>query len=82
MTPSVRVRPIPFRGDRGLYGTFLDGPRPPYVAGFEAGFDAGFEAAGEVVAMGEGVTAPGPGPPRALLDGYIAAFERSDSRPA
>ncbi|MEU7693361.1 MULTISPECIES: hypothetical protein [Microbispora] len=49
------------------------------MAGFDAGFDAGFEAAGEVVAMGEGVTAPGPGPPRALLDGYIAAFERSDA---
>jgi NADPH:quinone reductase len=32
------------------YGTFLDGPRPPYFAGFEA--------AGEVVAVGEGVAAP------------------------
>jgi NADPH2:quinone reductase len=31
-------------------GTFLDGPRPPYVAGFEA--------AGEVVAIGDGVTGP------------------------
>jgi NADPH2:quinone reductase len=35
------------------HGTFLDGPRPPYLAGFEA--------AGEVVAMGEGVTGPPPG---------------------
>ncbi|HEX4221010.1 MAG TPA: alcohol dehydrogenase catalytic domain-containing protein, partial [Pseudonocardiaceae bacterium] len=32
------------------HGTFLDGPRPPYLAGFEA--------AGEVVALGEGVTGP------------------------
>jgi len=32
------------------YGTFLDGPRPPYLAGFEA--------AGEVVAVGEAVTGP------------------------
>src|SRR5689334_21327591 len=30
------------------YGTFLGGPQPPYLAGFEA--------AGEVVAVGEGVT--------------------------
>jgi NADPH:quinone reductase len=35
------------------YGTFLGGPRPPYLAGFEA--------AGEVVALGEGVSGPGPG---------------------
>ncbi|MEV6872074.1 zinc-binding dehydrogenase [Amycolatopsis sp. NPDC051128] len=35
------------------HGTFLDGPRPPYVAGFEA--------AGEVVAVGEAVTGPRPG---------------------
>jgi NADPH2:quinone reductase len=34
-------------------GTFRDGPRPPYLAGFEA--------AGEVVALGEGVTGPQPG---------------------
>lgn len=32
------------------HGTFLDGPQPPY--------SAGFEAAGEVVATGEGVTEP------------------------
>jgi NADPH2:quinone reductase len=30
------------------YGTFLEGPQPPYLAGFEA--------AGEVVAVGKGVT--------------------------
>jgi NADPH2:quinone reductase len=35
------------------HGTFLDGPRPPYLAGFEAG--------GEVVAVGEAVTDPQPG---------------------
>ncbi len=35
------------------YGTFLGGPQPPYLAGFEA--------AGEVVATGEAVTGPGPG---------------------
>ncbi|MCD0485914.1 zinc-binding dehydrogenase [Streptacidiphilus sp. ASG 303] len=35
------------------YGTFGDGPRPPYLAGFEA--------AGEVVAVGEGVAGPRPG---------------------
>jgi NADPH2:quinone reductase len=34
-------------------GTFLDGPQPPYLAGFEA--------AGEVVAVGEGVPGPRPG---------------------
>src|SRR5690242_21065825 len=31
-------------------GTFLDGPRPPYLAGFEA--------AGEIVAVGGGVSGP------------------------
>ncbi|WP_433787451.1 zinc-binding dehydrogenase [Actinomycetospora sp. CA-101289] len=35
------------------HGTFGDGPRPPYLAGFEA--------AGEVVAVGDGVTGPEPG---------------------
>ncbi len=35
------------------HGTFLDGPRPPYLAGFEA--------AGEIVAVGEAVTGPLPG---------------------
>jgi NADPH2:quinone reductase len=35
------------------HGTFLDGPRPPYLAGFEA--------AGEVVAVGEAVPGPQPG---------------------
>src|SRR4051794_4824845 len=35
------------------HGTFLDGPRPPYLAGFEA--------AGEIVAVGEAVTGPQPG---------------------
>jgi NADPH2:quinone reductase len=35
------------------YGTFLGGPQPPYLAGFEA--------AGEIVAAGEAVTGPPPG---------------------
>ncbi len=35
------------------HGTFLGGPQPPYLAGFEAG--------GEVVAVGEAVTGPQPG---------------------
>ena len=35
------------------HGTFLGGPQPPYLAGFEA--------AGEVVAVGEAVTVPQPG---------------------
>ncbi|MFE3029206.1 NADPH:quinone oxidoreductase family protein [Nocardia tengchongensis] len=35
------------------HGVFRDGPRPPYLAGFEA--------AGEVVAVGEAVTGPAPG---------------------
>lgn len=34
-------------------GTFRGGPQPPYLAGFEA--------AGEVVALGDGVTGPPPG---------------------
>ncbi|MBO3738619.1 zinc-binding dehydrogenase [Actinoplanes flavus] len=37
------------------HGTFPGGPRPPYVAGIEA--------AGEVTALGPGVTAPPPGTP-------------------
>jgi NADPH2:quinone reductase len=35
------------------HGTFGGGPRPPYLAGFEG--------AGEVVALGDGVTGPPPG---------------------
>src|SRR5215207_264742 len=35
------------------HGTFLDGPRPPYLAGFEA--------AGEIVEVGEAVTGLQPG---------------------
>src|SRR4029453_14475926 len=35
------------------HGTFLDGPRPPYLAGFEA--------AGEIIAVGEAVTSLQPG---------------------
>src|SRR4029450_3596676 len=35
------------------HGTFLDGPRPPYLAGFEA--------AGEIIAVGEAVTGLQPG---------------------
>ena len=35
------------------HGTFLGGPTPPYIAGFEA--------AGEIVAAGKGVNGPPPG---------------------
>jgi hypothetical protein len=35
------------------YGTFLGGPRPPYLAGFEA--------AGQIVAVGDAVIGPQPG---------------------
>ena len=48
------------------YGTFLGGPRPPYLAGFEA--------AGEVVAVGDGVTGPRPGT-RVIGVGYGAFAE-------
>jgi NADPH2:quinone reductase len=48
------------------YGTFLGGPRPPYLAGFEA--------AGEVVAVGEAVTGPRPGT-RVIGVGYGAFAE-------
>ncbi|WP_165554270.1 zinc-binding dehydrogenase [Kribbella capetownensis] len=48
------------------HGTFLDGPRPPYLAGFEA--------AGEVVAMGNTVTGLRPGT-RVVGVGYGAFAE-------
>jgi NADPH2:quinone reductase len=48
------------------HGTFLGGPQPPYLAGFEA--------AGEVVAVGEAVTGPGPGT-RVIGVGYGAFAE-------
>src|ERR671936_2193171 len=48
------------------YGTFLGGPRPPYLAGFEA--------AGEVVAVGEAVTGLQPGA-RVIGVGYGAFAE-------
>ncbi|HEX2131559.1 MAG TPA: NADPH:quinone oxidoreductase family protein [Actinophytocola sp.] len=48
------------------YGTFLGGPRPPYLAGFEA--------AGEVVAARAGVTGPRPGT-RLVGVGYGAFAE-------
>ncbi|HEX6356424.1 zinc-binding dehydrogenase [Actinophytocola sp.] len=48
------------------HGTFLGGPRPPYLAGFEA--------AGEVVAVGEAVTDPRPGT-RVIGVGYGAFAE-------
>ena len=48
------------------YGTFLGGPQPPYLAGFEA--------AGEVVAMGQAVIGPGPGT-RVIGVGYGAFAE-------
>ncbi|MFD1536995.1 zinc-binding dehydrogenase [Nonomuraea guangzhouensis] len=48
------------------HGTFLNGPQPPYLAGFEA--------AGEVVAVGEAVTGPRPGT-RVVGVGYGAFAE-------
>jgi NADPH2:quinone reductase len=48
------------------YGAFLGGPQAPYVAGFEA--------AGEVVAVGEALTVPGPGT-RVVGVGYGAFAE-------
>jgi NADPH2:quinone reductase len=49
----VAAAGINFADIAKAHGTFLDGPRPPYVAGFEA--------AGEVVAVGEAVTGTRPG---------------------
>ncbi|TCC54436.1 NADPH:quinone oxidoreductase family protein [Kribbella pittospori] len=48
------------------HGTFLNGPRPPYLAGFEA--------AGEVVAVGNAVNDPKPGT-RVVGVGYGAFAE-------
>ncbi|NKY43148.1 zinc-binding dehydrogenase [Nocardia cerradoensis] len=49
------------------HGTFGGGPRPPYLAGFEA--------AGEVVGVGEAVTAPLPGAHVAgVADGAFAEY--------
>lgn len=48
------------------HGTFRDGPRAPYVAGFEA--------AGDVVAVGDAVTGPQPGT-RVVGVGYGAFAE-------
>jgi NADPH2:quinone reductase len=48
------------------YGTFLGGPQPPYLAGFEA--------AGEVVAVGEAAGGPRPGT-RVIGVGYGAFAE-------
>lgn len=47
-------------------GTYRHGPRPPYLAGFEA--------AGEIVALGDGVTGPEPGS-HVLGTGYGAFAE-------
>jgi NADPH2:quinone reductase len=49
----VAAAGINFADISKAYGTFLGGPRPPYVAGFEA--------AGEIVAVGDAVTDPQPG---------------------
>ncbi|WP_405065674.1 zinc-binding dehydrogenase [Kribbella sp. NBC_01510] len=49
----VAAAGINFADISKAHGTFLDGPRPPYLAGFEA--------AGEVVAVGKEVTGPCPG---------------------
>ncbi|MFI6362067.1 alcohol dehydrogenase catalytic domain-containing protein [Nocardia sp. NPDC050630] len=50
----VTATGVNFRDIMQSYGTFLGGPRPPYVAGFEG--------AGEVVAVGESVTGLQPAP--------------------
>ncbi len=49
----VAAAGINFADISKAHGTFLGGPRPPYLAGFEA--------AGEIVALGEAVTVPQPG---------------------
>ncbi|WP_040841509.1 NADPH:quinone oxidoreductase family protein [Nocardia brevicatena] len=49
----VTAAGVNFRDIMQAHGTSPDGPRPPYVAGFEA--------AGEIVAVGETVTGPQPG---------------------
>ena len=49
----VAVAGVNFADISRAYGTFLGGPQPPYLAGFEA--------AGEVVATGEAVSGPQPG---------------------
>src|SRR3954468_11517148 len=46
----VTAAGVKFADVSKAHGTFLDGPRPPYLAGFEA--------AGEVVGVGEAVTGP------------------------
>lgn len=49
----VAAAGINFADISKAHGTFLSGPRPPYLAGFEA--------AGEIVAVGQTVTSPQPG---------------------
>ncbi|HEY1175531.1 MAG TPA: NADPH:quinone oxidoreductase family protein [Phytomonospora sp.] len=49
----VTAAGVNFRDVTRAYGTSPDAPEPPYTAGFEA--------AGEVVAVGDGVTGPRPG---------------------
>ena len=46
------------------HGTFRDGPRPPYLAGFEA--------AGEIVAVGEAVTGLQPGLPSSASETVLS----------
>jgi NADPH2:quinone reductase len=57
---------VNFRDVSQTRGTSPDGPRPPYLAGFEA--------AGEIVAVGEAVDAPSPGT-RVIGVGYGAFAE-------
>lgn len=49
----VAAAGINFADVSRAYGTFLNGPQPPFLAGFEA--------AGEIVAVGEGMTGFSPG---------------------
>ncbi|MFI6582644.1 alcohol dehydrogenase catalytic domain-containing protein [Embleya sp. NPDC050493] len=55
----VAAAGVDFADVSKAHGTFRGGPQAPYPAGFEA--------AGEVVAVGEGVTGPRPGGRRASV---------------
>jgi NADPH2:quinone reductase len=62
----VAVAGVNFADISKAYGTFRNGPQPPYVAGFEA--------AGEVIALGHGVMSPRLGT-RVIGVGYGAFAE-------
>jgi NADPH2:quinone reductase len=66
MLIRVAAAGVNFADISKAHGTFLNGPQPPYLAGFEA--------AGEVVALGHAVTDPQPGA-RVVGVGYGAFAE-------